>query len=568
MSTWCDAIDAGHLSSFPAITSAQVRKYFPDTVATHMGHLDQSRQGQLSTKQRPHYHRDLYLKLINTEMAAPTVPHRPGTIYSDPTGRFITRSSQGNLYILVVYDADSNYIFAEPTPSRSAHQMVQAYDKIQSLLISRGIIPYIHIMDNETSTVMKDYLTKKGIQYQFVPPQQHRANAAERAIRTFQNHFIAILCSCDPSFPLHLWDRLLPQAVITLNLLRTSTINDRLSAYAQVHGAFNFSSTPLGPPGTKVIVHEKPSQRGTWSPHGVEGWYLGPALDHYRNFVVYIPSTKSIRISDTLVWLPSNLIMPTASSTDLAMAAAFDLTQALLHPSPASALSPLSDSQRQALYELATIFGHAVTPPTEPSHPITVPMDQDIASTVDVVPRVDPVVVPRVEPTLVPRVEPAIVTRVEPTLVPRVEPAILPRVDHVESGVTKVHWAEPLSSLMGEPLSSPLTTNVPLTNTDLSYSRYTHNGAQRRRQDKQRTRIPRPNRRHRNPVPTQPAPNLSPPLILTHPPVITETPAPITTTTPAHIPNRRRSTRGTKIARFDPKNAPPPQLNPIGQCLA
>jgi hypothetical protein len=47
----------------------------------------------------------------------------------------------------------------------------------------------------------------------------HRRNAAERAICTFKNHFIAGLCSVDKHFPLHLWDRLVSQAVITLNMM-------------------------------------------------------------------------------------------------------------------------------------------------------------------------------------------------------------------------------------------------------------------------------------------------------------------------------------------------------------
>ena len=98
----------------------------------------------------------------------------------------------------------------------------------------------------------------------------------------FKNHFIAGLCSTDANFPLKLWDHLLPQALITLNLLRGSWINPQLSAWAQVHGEFGYNSTPLAPQGTRVLVHEKPSVRGTWAPHAVEGWYLGPALRHYR----------------------------------------------------------------------------------------------------------------------------------------------------------------------------------------------------------------------------------------------------------------------------------------------
>jgi len=55
----------------------------------------------------------------------------------------------------------------------------------------------------------------EGVDFQLTPAGMHRRNAAERAIRTFKNHFIAILWSTDPEFPLRLWDRLLPQALTT-----------------------------------------------------------------------------------------------------------------------------------------------------------------------------------------------------------------------------------------------------------------------------------------------------------------------------------------------------------------
>lgn len=201
ISTWCDAIEAGHLATFPLLTAAQVRKYAPQSVAMHMGHLDQVQSNRLSTKQHSQTSRVLYVGVVE-DIRTNTTLHRQGTIYSDTTGRFIVTSSQGNKYILVVFDGDSNYIFAEPIPSRTAAQILKAYTKIQDLLISRGITPHIHICDNEASTSLKTYLTSKGIQYQLVAPNQHRANAAERAIRTFKNHFIATLCSCDPNFPL------------------------------------------------------------------------------------------------------------------------------------------------------------------------------------------------------------------------------------------------------------------------------------------------------------------------------------------------------------------------------
>jgi hypothetical protein len=47
--------------------------------------------------------------------------------------------------------------------------------------------------------------------YQLVPPHCHRTNAAERAIRIFKEHFKSGLATVDPDFPVHLWDRILPQ---------------------------------------------------------------------------------------------------------------------------------------------------------------------------------------------------------------------------------------------------------------------------------------------------------------------------------------------------------------------
>ena len=87
------------------------------------------------------------------------------------------------------------------------------------------------------------------------------AEPAERAIQIFNNQFIAGIVSTHKDFTLHLWCRLLPQAIVTLNLLRPSRIKFPLSAHAQLHVQFNFNATPFVPPGTKVIVHQNPTIR-------------------------------------------------------------------------------------------------------------------------------------------------------------------------------------------------------------------------------------------------------------------------------------------------------------------
>ena len=149
------------------------------------------------------------------------------------------------------------------------------------MLKQRGQKPRLHWLDNEASKALKNFIHKEQTEYQLTPLHIHRRNAAERAILTFKNHFISGLCSVDKNFPLHLWCRLLDQAELTLNMLRMSWINPNLSAHEQLHGIHDFNATPLAPPGTKCIAHEKSSQRGTWAPHGQHGWYVGAAPEHY-----------------------------------------------------------------------------------------------------------------------------------------------------------------------------------------------------------------------------------------------------------------------------------------------
>ena len=77
----------------------------------------------------------------------------------------------------------------------------------------------------------------------------HLRKTAEQEVRTFKNHFIATLCTLDHNYPLYLWERLLPQVTMTLNMLRQYQLNPELSAYEQVDGNHNLERTPLEPLG-------------------------------------------------------------------------------------------------------------------------------------------------------------------------------------------------------------------------------------------------------------------------------------------------------------------------------
>jgi hypothetical protein len=334
ISTWCDAIDNGHFTTWPELTSAQVRKHLPHGSGPMLkGHLHQQRSNLWSTKssntgevqnaasnqevQRDaagvqglptggppgplgshmlrverEVHRDQAgagpmenpVNGPSTDDFTPApmdvrssheetvvfveIEQVTGKTYSDQTGKFLAPSAAGSNYVMIFYEYDSNSIHAEPIKNRTAGELKHAYSTIVQRLKSRGLHPKLQILDNEASNLLVDYITSQGIDYQLAPPHVHRHNAAEHAISTYKDHFIAGLCSTDKDYPLELWDKLIPQSVITLNLLRRSRINPQLSAYAQVFGTFDFNKTPLAPPGTQVLVHEKPIVRQSLGNHG------------------------------------------------------------------------------------------------------------------------------------------------------------------------------------------------------------------------------------------------------------------------------------------------------------
>jgi hypothetical protein len=119
--------------------------------------------------------------------------------------------------------------------SRSAFELLKAYENIHQELTSRGFKPKLQTFDNEASVALKSFFTEDDVEHQLVPTHYHRRYAAEKAIHNFKEHFVSGLASVDLDFPLHLCDHVLPQAEMTLNLLRTSMQHPHLSAAAHYH---------------------------------------------------------------------------------------------------------------------------------------------------------------------------------------------------------------------------------------------------------------------------------------------------------------------------------------------
>ncbi len=114
--------------------------------------------------------------------------------------------------------------------------------------------------------------------------------------------FISVLSGVDPSFPMELWDRLVPQMVITLNLLRTARATPTTSAYHYVNGAFDYNRTPLAPLGCKVLMQNNENICRSWDVCSLTGWYLGASREHYRCHIIFYQKTRAERVSGSVAF--------------------------------------------------------------------------------------------------------------------------------------------------------------------------------------------------------------------------------------------------------------------------
>ena len=231
--------------------------------------------------------------------------------------------------MMVLVEVDRNYIDAEPLKNKSEGAMIKAYLVLWQQLTAKGTVkPTTHILDNEALAAFKAEI-KKNCTIQLVPPDNHRRNLAERAMQTFKNHFKAVIAGVDDNFPMHLWDRLLPQTVLTLNLLQQSNVAPTVSAYQYVHGAFDYNKMLLAPMGCAVQIHERSEKRGSWAMNSVDGWYLRTSDEHYRCHEIYVKHTRGVRISDTVQFKHKHITVPTLTPEDTIVKALNDLTEAL-----------------------------------------------------------------------------------------------------------------------------------------------------------------------------------------------------------------------------------------------
>ena len=228
-------------------------------------------------------HKDVYIMVFNATKKS---------MYSNQTGKFPITSACGHKYIMVVVELDGNYIDCKPIQSRKATALTNAYQTIfRRRKTTRVICLNWHILDNEAPEEMKQAIGENKCRVEFTPADQHGQNAAEQAIQTFKWRFISVLAGVGDSFPINQWDELLPQTILTLNLLWQSKVAPNISAWAYHHGSFDYNHMSIVPMGCAIQFHIKPGRQKTFGEHLEDGFYLKTSEEHYRTHVVFAKKT-------------------------------------------------------------------------------------------------------------------------------------------------------------------------------------------------------------------------------------------------------------------------------------
>jgi hypothetical protein len=168
LSTLHVALTQGSISNFSGLTARTLRP--PRSIPIVKGHLVQSRKNQrsINVSAKPTASTNIILdpteedcfpqsEIPNerTHFCYTTIMEPTGQIYTDQTGKFVMPSSNGDNYLMILYDYDSNAILAEPMRTCTGKSILTAFATMQARLTTASLTPKLHRLDNECSDALK-----------------------------------------------------------------------------------------------------------------------------------------------------------------------------------------------------------------------------------------------------------------------------------------------------------------------------------------------------------------------------------------------------------------------------
>ena len=107
---------------------------------------------------------------------------KSGIMYTDLIGNIPVRSIDGYTAFFIRYDWTTSAILATLIKYASNESMVAAFKENIEYLAERGFRPVFNVTDNVALKEIRAYTKEAKVGLQLVQPNNHRANAVERAI--------------------------------------------------------------------------------------------------------------------------------------------------------------------------------------------------------------------------------------------------------------------------------------------------------------------------------------------------------------------------------------------------
>ena len=207
--------------------------------------------------------------------------------------------------------------------------MILARPRALEHMKSQGIVPTHKVPDNEISTAYRLEIENTSMNYQLVPPDDHRRNLAEKSIKTCKDHFIRTMSRKEEIFPAHLWCQAIPQAKRQLLLLRKSNVNPKISAHDYVYEPHDYNAAHFVTIGMETLVYDNPKIRRTFAEHCSKGFVLVTAFENYRSWIMWMENNRATRISATVFHKHKYITNPDITTEDRVIAVAGKLVDTL-----------------------------------------------------------------------------------------------------------------------------------------------------------------------------------------------------------------------------------------------
>jgi hypothetical protein len=226
------------------------------------------------------------------------------------------------------------YIHAELLPSRTEASLGAAFTRTYQFFKDLGhqiLVQFqVLLVDNECPESLVRFFKQQRVTLERVPPTQKRDPDISEPLS---------LDSCG-------YPSKLPHQPVAPSSAPVGSNPQHYALLARQHDhlgvhrrPYDFLSHRMVPCGTLLVVHDPGSAK--WDIHGRIGFYLGPALTHYRAYHCFIADTNATRICDSVMFYPPPLVLPGASRFDQLLQLTKRLVTAAEPNRPASHNQPL-----------------------------------------------------------------------------------------------------------------------------------------------------------------------------------------------------------------------------------